>query len=105
MKAVERLHNLDRMSRLPNSRLAIGWQLPDIIIPVVSLMETSFLTAVECDDCKNTGIQYRDFKGGKPGITMDGNFAEYLLADSNNVLPLPKELDFTDVVSPSTNSD
>jgi len=53
---------------------------------------------VECDDCKNTGIQYCDFKGGKPGITMDGNFAEYLLADSNNVLPLPEELDFTDAV-------
>jgi NADPH:quinone reductase-like Zn-dependent oxidoreductase len=29
---------------------------------------------------------------------MDGNFAEYLLADSNNVLPLPEELDFTDAV-------
>ena len=27
---------------------------------------------------------------------MDGNFAEYLLADSHNVLPLPAELDFTD---------
>jgi D-arabinose 1-dehydrogenase-like Zn-dependent alcohol dehydrogenase len=53
---------------------------------------------VECNDCKNTGIQYCDFKGGKPGITMDGNFAEYLLADSYNVLPLPKELDFTDAV-------
>ena len=53
---------------------------------------------MECNDCKNTGIQYCDFKGGKPGITMDGNFAEYLLADSYNVLPLPKELDFTDAV-------
>jgi D-arabinose 1-dehydrogenase-like Zn-dependent alcohol dehydrogenase len=53
---------------------------------------------VDCDDCKNTGIQYCDHKGGKPGITMDGNFAEYLLADSNNVLPLPEELDFTDAV-------
>ena len=53
---------------------------------------------MECDDCKNTGIQYCDNKGGKPGITMDGNFAEYLLADSNNVLPLPEELDFMDAV-------
>jgi len=56
------------------------------------------MCAVECDDCKNTGIQYCDLKGGKPGITMDGNFAEYLLADSNNVLPLPEGLDFTDAV-------
>ena len=53
---------------------------------------------MECDDCKNTGIQYCDFKGGKPGITMDGSLAEYLLADSHNVLPLPDELDFTDAV-------
>jgi NADPH:quinone reductase-like Zn-dependent oxidoreductase len=30
---------------------------------------------------------------------MDGNFAEYLLADSNNVLPLPEELEFTDAVT------
>jgi len=29
---------------------------------------------------------------------MDGSLAEYLLADSHNVLPLPDELDFTDAV-------
>jgi len=44
----------------------------------------------------NNGVMYCDFNCGKPGIATDANLAESV--DSNNVLKLPHELDFTDAL-------
>jgi D-arabinose 1-dehydrogenase-like Zn-dependent alcohol dehydrogenase len=40
--------------------------------------------------CKN--------KGGTLGLSCDGSFAEYVIADSNFTVPIPDHISFADTV-------
>lgn len=48
----------------------------------------------ECDDCRSEDPQYCHERGGAFGITVDGGFAEYLVADSRDASIIPDGLDF-----------
>lgn len=47
-----------------------------------------------CDDCRSVDAQYCSVREGAIGITVDGAFAEYLVADSRDASIIPDALDF-----------
>ncbi|KAL6233241.1 hypothetical protein BDW75DRAFT_252122 [Aspergillus navahoensis] len=67
------------------------FQLGDrVLCPVVSYL------CGECPDCTGpeTTRQYCHRQGGAPGITRDGMFAEYVVADSHTAASIPASISF-----------